>query len=73
MAESFDMGSSSFLETIMEVGLYSLWLIPVFGVYAYFRIFVDRYAIALKNNQINFETRMIQESDLRRTRANLNQ
>jgi len=50
-----------------------LWLIPVFGVYAYFRIFIDRYAIALKNTQSNFGNRMIQEADNRRTRNNLDQ
>jgi len=65
------MSDSSFFAGILEVGLYSLWLIPVFGIYAYFRIFVDRYAILLKNAQTAFGLRMNDEQDLRRTKENL--
>jgi hypothetical protein len=65
------MGSSSFIDVFMQVGLYSLWLIPVFGVYAYLRIFIDRYSIALKSTQHDFNVRMVEEADVRRTRTNM--
>lgn len=67
------MEASGTLNSLLEAGLYLLWLIPVFGVYSYFRIFIDRYSIALKNTQRGFNIRMITESDNRRTRANLEQ
>jgi hypothetical protein len=67
------MGNSNMFQSLLEMGLYMLWLIPVFGVYVYFRFFLDRYAIGLHNAQHHFRQRMADETDTRRTRANMKQ
>lgn len=71
MPKNVLMYSHNPFESALELGLYSLWILPVVGVYLYLQIFVNRYSVNLKSMQGQFAKRQAQEEDSRRTRRRL--
>lgn len=65
------MSSHNPFESALELGLYSLWILPVIGVYLYLQIFVNRYSVNLKSMQGQLMKRLAAEEDSRRTRRRL--
>lgn len=65
------MVASASLDLVLNLGLYSLWVLPFVAVAVYLRLFIDRYTVSLKSVQSNFEKRMANEEDVRRTRKRM--